>query len=88
MCGTLPRGAQARLARSVGNSDDEGWDSNPQKGLTPAGRYAVSATSAFTLVAGLTTFPPTIIFGGNAWATALVPLTGEVLLAYLLYRRA
>ncbi len=86
--GSLPCETQARLARSMGEPDDESSSIFPKKGISPAGWYAVGATAAFTIVAGLSAFPAAITYSGNAWATALVPLAVVALLVYLLYRRA
>ncbi len=88
MSGSLPRETQARLARSMGDSDDGSPSFLPRKGLSLAGWYAVSATAAFAIMTGLSAFPAAITYSGNAWATALVPLAVVALLVYLLYRRA
>ncbi len=86
--GTLPREAQTRLARSMGESDDKSSRIFPKKGISPEGWYAVGATAAFTVVTGLSAIPAAITYSGNAWATALLPLAIVALLTYLLYRRA
>ncbi len=85
--GTLPRETQARLARSMGEPDDESSSMFPRKGFSPAGWYAVTATAAFTILMGISAFPAAIAYNGNAWATALIPLAVVALLVYLLYRR-
>ncbi len=72
----------------MGESDDEPASMFPKKGISPAGWYAVGATVAFTVVTGLSAIPAAIIYSGNAWATALLPLAIVALLTYLLYRRA
>ncbi len=86
--GSLPRETQARLARSIGDSGEDAVTLLPRKGLSPAGWYAVAATAAFMVLMGVSAFPAAIIYSGNAWATALVPLAIVALLVYLLYRRA
>ncbi len=84
--GSLPRATQARLARSMGDSGDDTSCFLPRKGLSPAGWYAGTATTAFTIVMGLSALPAAISYNGNAWATALIPLAIVALLVYLLYR--
>ncbi len=86
--GSLPHETQARLAQSLGDTGDVSSSILSRKGLSSAGWYAVTATAAFTIVTGLSAMPSAIIYSGNAWATALIPLAVVVLLVYLLYRRA